>query len=847
MNKRIVIAAMLLLALAGGANAQFTEWGTSDPTPPMDCGIYQWPEVQSPCPEVQIKQKHDHTPQQKYRDRGWDTAVTCAQREIILSCMPYVPVQAFNGQYTVDVIPYDPADTSFHYGSQLPNTADDQFCALQQLPQSSANGAHPFPFYFFGQKKTSFVAGGNGIISFTAAAAGQFCAYGNSATPAYAPIPWPDGTANTPSYLQYYRDAIYGVYQDTDPSGDMSGYQGIWYGIKDVFPCRKIIASYNELPWFPHGSNVDNRQSYQIICYEGSNIIEVHVKRRRRGETSCGWCNYGLIGIQNSTGSPQVNGGSGSTTWNVHPGAHAAYFPVGKNPMYNNEQIDTTCFRFTPQGFTERVYYWIRIFDNGDTVRLTTDIQDTNGYYVPMQEDLDPLEQQYPSCGTLTTAVVRPTMTSRYCFVLRFQNADSTWYNLRDTITIGLDADKNTSLHPIGGSTDVHSIAICDQQSTDLMLEFPALNDTLNTSWYVARKSNGEDVQLPNSVLQFSPITINEETDTKQMQISVNSTALPATGQIANKIDSIYVQVSLDYHNGCDSNSNCTVEVYPNFDTTVNVKKCAGQNFYWDLTGETYYGDSYVTVDTVSKPGCDSTVHLDLQFLDVGYIVEHVSDCKPYIWTTGNGQTYYESNTSTAAADTVHRINEWGCWDVVQLDFTMHPLTAAIHTDIDHFTFDQNTVELTDVSEGSNSSKWLLPDGTIQTGTVAYYTAPVETVEADIWLVAGSQYGCTDTAHVVIPFRKETFYMPNAFTPGNTAGNNLFGSTSRNTLTEEMYIYNRRGELVYQCEEVDCTWDGKDLNGVPCEQGTYVYFIRYTTKFEPDRTHVVKGTVTLVR
>ncbi len=838
MNKRILILAVLLLALTGSIYAQtFTEWGTSDPTPPMDCGIYQWPEVQSPCPEVQIKQKHDHTPQQKYLDRGWDTAVTCAQRELVLSCMPYVPVQAFNGQYTVDIIPYEPADTSFHYGTQIPNNSDDQFCALQQLPQSSANGAHPFPFYFFGQKKTSFVAGGNGIITFTSAAASQFCSYNVK-----PPIPWPDGTSGVDP-IQYYRDAIYGVYQDTDPGGNMSGYQGIWYGIKDDFPCRKIIASYNELPWFPNGSNTSNRQSYQIICYEGSNIIEVHVKRRRRGNTDCGWCNWGLIGIQNATGSPQVHGSPGTSTWNVHQGAHAAYFPTGCNTMTSAQQIDETSYRFTPQGFTERVYYWIRIFDNGDTVLLTQNIEDTNGYYSPMQEDIDPYEQTYPSCATLTTAVVKPTMTSRYCFVLRFQNADSTWYNLRDTITIGYDADKNTSLHPDGTGQEVRSMTKCEKQTANIKLEFPSLNDTLNTSWYVSRISNGNDIQLPNSLLNISPITI--EGENKVMNVSVDNNALPTNGYVANKIDSIYVQVSLDYHNGCDSNSWCIIEFYPNFDTTEEVTKCVGQSYYWDLTGQTYYSDQYVTVDTTSVPGCDSIVHLDLKFLDVRHLVDHISDCKPYTWR--DGKTYYESNAATTANDTVHVINEFGCDDIIQLDFTMHPLTAAIHTDIDNFTFDQNTVELTDVSEGGNSSKWILPDGSIQNGTVAYYTAPIETVEADIWLVAGSPYGCTDTAHVVIPFKKETLYMPNAFTPGNTAGNNLFGSISRNTLTEEMFIYNRRGELVYQCEEVDCTWDGKDLNGNPCEQGTYVYFIRYTTKFEPDRTHVLKGTVTLIR
>ena len=192
-------------------------------------------------------------------------------------------------------------------------------------------------------------------------------------------------------------------------------------------------------------------------------------------------------------------------------------------------------------------------------------------------------------------------------------------------------------------------------------------------------------------------------------------------------------------------------------------------------------------------------------------------------------------------------INEFGCYDIVQLDFTLYPLTPRIHTNIDHFTFDQTTVELTDVSDGGNSSLWKFPDGTEQTGTMVYYTAPIDIDEAHIILTAGSPYGCSADTSVVIPFNKETLYIPNIFTPGNTAGNNLFGPIGEHALTMEMYIYNRRGELVYHCEEVECMWDGRDMNGNKCEQGAYVYFVRYTNVFEPDRTRVAKGTVTLVR
>ena len=118
---------------------------------------------------------------------------------------------------------------------------------------------------------------------------------------------------------------------------------------------------------------------------------------------------------------------------------------------------------------------------------------------------------------------------------------------------------------------------------------------------------------------------------------------------------------------------------------------------------------------------------------------------------------------------------------------------------------------------------------------------------ANIILIESSQYGCVDTAKIYIPLNKEAFWIPNAFTPDNPTGNNLFSSVSTKTLRQEMKIYNRRGEMVFECTGVDCAWDGRDLRGEPCVQGAYVYVIRYTNEYEPKQTKVLTGTVTLIR
>ena len=191
--------------------------------------------------------------------------------------------------------------------------------------------------------------------------------------------------------------------------------------------------------------------------------------------------------------------------------------------------------------------------------------------------------------------------------------------------------------------------------------------------------------------------------------------------------------------------------------------------------------------------------------------------------------------------------NIYGCDSIVQLDFTLRPLTAKLRSDVDHFDLDHLDAVLTDISIGGNGRVWKLPGASDQTGVNAYYSIPAELDGANITLIAKSPYGCEDSAKIYLPLNKEHFWMPNAFTPDNPAGNNTFGSVSTKTLHQEMLIYNRRGELVFSCKGTDCAWNGRDFNGNPCVQGAYVYIIRYSNEFEPNVTHTIRGTVMLIR
>ena len=63
----------------------------------------------------------------------------------------------------------------------------------------------------------------------------------------------------------------------------------------------------------------------------------------------------------------------------------------------------------------------------------------------------------------------------------------------------------------------------------------------------------------------------------------------------------------------------------------------------------------------------------------------------------------------------------------------------------------------------------------------------------------------------------------------------------------KVWIYNRRGELVCKFQGPDGYWDGTDLNGNRCSQGTYVYTMRFRTSIDPTVTQELSGTITLIR
>lgn len=485
---------------------------------------------------------------------------------------------------------------------------------------------------------------------------------------------------------------------------------------------------------------------------------------------------------------------------------------------------------------------WYRIFDDG---RPPVELRDQSQFADAVNDVDDPLRHGY--CNTIEQvgddffprryeAQVKPDSTSRYVCKLLFYNAQGDLYDLSDTITIGVpDKDVRVFTTTDDGDT-VKELKVCQSNpEANIRFQKPA-NQTLSrpSEWHVFRILNGVRQELPSSMYSSSPLM-----GSLHLNADPEYDTLPA-----NHIDSILVRGHAYYTNGCISSDSVLIRIYPIFDTFDVAGICAGESYSWH--GNTYnQTTNEPRFDTVSEAECDSIVYLHLTVYDVSHTYDTIDTCAPLIWK--DNLLHDHTNTATIAIDTVIDKNLYNCDSVIHLVLTIYPVEAHLRASLQYFDFDNLDVKLDDLSTGSSSRTWQFPSGPDQHGAEAFWTIPTEFDSADIRLIAHSQYGCDDTTNIVIPMNKENVWIPNAFMPDDPQRNNRFGTISKGTTKQEMYIYNRRGQLVFHCEGTDCSWDGRDGNGELCPQGAYVYLIRYVNKFNPEKTQVRKGTVTLIR
>ena len=185
--------------------------------------------------------------------------------------------------YEVEAIPYSPP-YPLTEGDDIPLDKDDAYSGITYLP---------FKFCFYDSVYDKLLMAPNGYVTFNTQYANQQCGFSLTG---YGPLPQP--TFGQRSGTDW-RNAVYGVFEDINPNTAVSTGTGSFkYGIRGDAPCRVFINSYFDIPLYSHTTL---RQSYQIVLYEGTNVIDVYVAKRNYPPSWNG--GLGVIGVQNADGT----------------------------------------------------------------------------------------------------------------------------------------------------------------------------------------------------------------------------------------------------------------------------------------------------------------------------------------------------------------------------------------------------------------------------------------------------------------------------------------------------------------------------------------------------------------
>lgn len=744
-------------------------------------GMYQaWAQ----CPDVYYAPSSTRPPLVR---RGWDTLVTCDNPSITLYATPYVTCSQFQG-YRVTSIPYDPPDTTFcsHAGGGglLPVNQDDYYDAnVMQFP---------FTFVFWGRRYNGAVVGPNGNVSFDTTMAGSFMPYNVSQ---YAPIP-SSSTQNTATV----KNNIFGLWEDIDPryfSNTGIANAGIHKAIYTLPPahhgpeCRMLLVSYKGVPKFGHSSAAEAPTHYstsQIVCYEGTNIIDVHIKRH---SAQCGTDgNKCVVGIINPTGD-------------------SAVCAPGRNPLDNTDITTPEAWRFEPYGTTVRNIMWYR--NDTSAANLITD-------NVTNHINNDTLyKTAFDTLGQYLGLVVAPTVPTTYVMRMKYIGANGALYDVCYPVKVGVNKQHNmrVSYDPIVCKGEADTIRIY-LDSTDL-------TQTRHNVW-----------TCDNNRLRF---TFSPDSTIIYMTANQAMLFLPPR----DTMHSITTNFSLTttFTNGCTDSARVSITHVNRIDDTIYGSICDGESYVFGSHEYTQVGT--YSYDTLTVEGCPYTHTLRLDAHSTSASTDYQKDCHPYTWI--DSVTYYETtNTPTYTTQ-----NRWGCDSVVTLNFTFdNSLQALIEANPLSATLDNLHLQLRDVSIGSNARTWYLPDGRTDTNVTVYYEFPTSEDSISFMLVARSEYKCEDTAYITIPLLKETIWFPNAFTP-NKDENNLFKPEGIGIVDIHVDIFDRRGILVNSFDGVDAGWDGTSAQGVAMPEGAYVYVCRHTNVINPGNPEIHKGTVLLLR
>ena len=300
-------------------------------------------------------------------------------------------------------------------------------------------------------------------------------------------------------------------------------------------------------------------------------------------------------------------------------------------------------------------------------------------------------------------------------------------------------------------------------------------------------------------------------------------------------VDEGVYDVNLVSVEGCDSSYLFTLATRPLPEGEYDISHICRGDVYYYMTGRYSAADS-----SSAESGSVCFVGED----GLLYCWKALSPSAALPWLTADGQVQIAPKRTSTYYVTYQYMDSPSCpvGDTVVLA-PLEEIVADFEVSPTWLGYDKMDLTVLDRSRNAEGRIWFI-DRVEQddSGSVLYYSISEDADSVVVGIVAFNNT-CSDTAERVVPVLHHMLTFPNVFTP-SLNDNNRFGPIGHNVTDYELWIYDRRGNLVFHCTDVTEMWDGT-CNGAPCRQESYTYTCRYTTPTN-DRLSMT-GTVTLLR
>ena len=341
-------------------------------------------------------------------------------------------------------------------------------------------------------------------------------------------------------------------------------------------------------------------------------------------------------------------------------------------------------------------------------------------------------------------------------------------------------------------------------------------------------------------------------------QYSVGDTSFSAPGQYSYKLQTLY---------GCDSLFDIRLSCFLDRDTTI----CSSSlPFTWDGQTFTVAGTRRATYP--SQAGTDSivtyTLHVREQAVPQWTLDQSCDSGRYFIVEVGGGYRYQwyangvDNSVEVIEEDSLYYINpptpmvyylqadyaeglSCPATDSIYLNpADLLPVSIDFSVSPEYPTSETPTITLLDQSHNIFRREWYV-NGLLQSDTGVQIECGIPfSSDSMVVCLIGYRTLCFQTFCKSIPIEHKTIYFPNVFTPDGDI-NNRFTAIGVGIAEFEMWIYDRRGALMFHTTDMQQGWDGTS-GAIKCRQEAYAYTCRYRFKHQLGyMTHT--GTVLLLR